>query len=589
MLTKNCQRRRKAITIGALALFFVNPISSFFCPTFTNTCSARLQNKKGTICHSTPVRKKEKRNGASLPIQDTPKKSIPSPSDSEKPKLYQNSHFLQDEMLNHRLLSREEENKLGELMNQARKLRILIRLTIEDKYKNDEELCESILSVDHSSRKRKTTANKYLKSVSNRRLPKRSDLLSSELSDVDFEYDIIEASGQSRSTTSSKKEVAAIDKYELSELMDRVSPLHDIGVEKDIALLSESDIIEKLGIDGGKSQLIQILRGGIQARRLLIASNLKLVNSISRNWMKRAINNSAIERTSSQSRLANIYAAGSWDLPSLDDVIHEGVLGLSRAADKYEPKRGLKFSTYATHWITSHVRECFQSASTGSLYVPAQLHRIKAEYSRIMKDARDSSQEISDEEAAKIIGVNNKRLQTALSVTRSLISIDSGLGASPKNGSGKGSAAGGDGEGTSLVMADTLHCSEMKPEEFVELSLLRQNLENAMDAELSPHERDIVRLRLGLDDGKTRSVREVMQLCGGTLSMGEIRSIERRAMKKLRAPSTLHSHNLMAFLEFADVDLTVDEQSLQLPYEPIQHLINTNTPIRRRGRRISTR
>ena len=55
--------------------------------------------------------------------------------------------------------------------------------------------------------------------------------------------------------------------------------------------------------------------------------------------------------------------------------------------------------------------------------------------------------------------------------------------------------------------------------QFVELSILRQCLENAMAAELSPNERDVIRLRLGLDDGKIRSVREIVEFSGGVLSM----------------------------------------------------------------------
>ena len=70
-----------------------------------------------------------------------------------------------------------------------------------------------------------------------------------------------------------------------------------------------------------------------------------------------------------------------------------------------------------------------------------------------------------------------------------------------------------------------------------------------MASELSPHERDVLRLRLGLDDGHTRSFREVVDVCGGSVSVADVRSVERRAFKKLRAPNTVHAHNLMAFLE----------------------------------------
>jgi len=103
-------------------------------------------------------------------------------------------------------------------------------------------------------------------------------------------------------------------------------------------------------------------------------------------------------------------------------------------------------------------------------------------------------------------------------------------------------------------MSDTLQCHEPKPEDYVQLSLLRQCLENAMASELSPHERDVVRLRLGLDDGQTRTVREVVEVCGGSISQADVRSAEKRALKKLRAPNTVHMQNLRGFLDLCDVE-----------------------------------
>jgi len=67
-------------------------------------------------------------------------------------------------------------------------------------------------------------------------------------------------------------------------------------------------------------------------------------------------------------------------------------------------------------------------------------------------------------------------------------------------------------------LADLLVDEEQVPVEFVEISLLRQTLEDAMDSQLSPHERDVLRLRLGLDDGRVRTVREITDLSGGMLS-----------------------------------------------------------------------
>jgi DNA-directed RNA polymerase sigma subunit (sigma70/sigma32) len=78
---------------------------------------------------------------------------------------------------------------------------------------------------------------------------------------------------------------------------------------------------------------------------------------------------------------------------------------------------------------------------------------------------------------------------------------------------------------------------------------LRQCLENALAAELLPLERDIVRLRHGLDDGKSRTVKEVMESSGGMLSIGDIRNLESRAYKKLRFKHSVHTARLREFAE----------------------------------------
>lgn len=96
--------------------------------------------------------------------------------------------------------------------------------------------------------------------------------------------------------------------------------------------------------------------------------------------------------------------------------------------------------------------------------------------------------------------------------------------------------------------------AEPQPEEQVEMSLLRQCLENAMATELSPHERDILRLRHGLDDGVSRSIREVVEMCGGTLSVSDVRTAELRAFRKLRSPYSIHTFHLMGFLDYVGAD-----------------------------------
>mmetsp|Transcript_31350 Transcript_31350/g.66735 ORF Transcript_31350/g.66735 Transcript_31350/m.66735 type:complete len:644 (-) Transcript_31350:297-2228(-) len=336
--------------------------------------------------------------------------------------------------------------------------------------------------------------------------------------------------------------------------------------------LSESDAVEALGILGGRAQLTDILLEGAYAREVLMRRNVKLVMSIAKNWMRNSFStananlgglagsggSSTAKRggRSTKRFLSQMYE-GSWDRPSLDEAVQEGTLGLARAVDKYDPERGLRFSTYATHWITSYVRVCFQRAATGCLRVPSQLHDIKAAYSRIVRDHLHlGSDPPGRESIAKELGISEQRLRTAIRATGTLLSVDAPVMGAGGGGSHKGSMAGGDGSNSQeLLILDTLKCAEPKPEDHVEISFLRQCLENAMASELTPHERDVLRLRLGLDSGEGRTVRQIVDMSGGSVSMSDIRSTERRAFKKLRSPTSVHTHNLLMYLDLAGVDV----------------------------------
>lgn len=73
-----------------------------------------------------------------------------------------------------------------------------------------------------------------------------------------------------------------------------------------------------------------------------------------------------------------------------------------------------------------------------------------------------------------------------------------------------------------------------------------------MATKLTPYERDVLRMRLGLDSGESKTVREIVELSGGMVSMADVRGAERRAFKKLRSPASVHTHNLLAYLDFGE-------------------------------------
>jgi len=197
--------------------------------------------------------------------------------------------------------------------------------------------------------------------------------------------------------------------------------------------------------------------------------------------------------------------------------------------------------------ITNSVRQCFQSASTGVLRLPEGLYNTRHKYNRlVMQYYKMEGRVPSLDVLAEDLGLSLQRLELVLRVTRPLLSIDAPLHQSP--------ASPDQAAQSSDKIADTLETSELSPENHVELSFLRQSLENAMATELAPYERDILRLRLGLDDGVSRTIREVAHEFGGALSMAEVRSGEKRAYNKLRSTHTLVTYQLLAYLDIAGVD-----------------------------------
>ena len=108
---------------------------------------------------------------------------------------------------------------------------------------------------------------------------------------------------------------------------------------------------------------------------------------------------------------------GSWDRPSLE-AMQEGMLGLACTVDKYNLVCGLRFLTYATHWITSYVQTCFQRALTGCLHMPGQLHEIKATYNYIVRDHLHLGglpvEPLDCTTIAQRLGISERRLCTAI-------------------------------------------------------------------------------------------------------------------------------------------------------------------------------
>ena len=161
------------------------------------------------------------------------------------------------------------------------------------------------------------------------------------------------------------------------------------------------------------------------------------------------------------------------------------------------------------------------------------------------KETGGASMPILD--AANALGLTVDRLRFVLKSTEPLISLDSPIpqGAMPSQAGKAGGPATSSGD---AAVGDYMSCKEPLPEDRVEVSFLRQCLENALSSELSPHERDVVRLRYGLDDGKTRTVKETSKML--TVTASQVRHAENSAFRKLRSPHSVHTYNLFGYLEY---------------------------------------
>lgn len=357
-------------------------------------------------------------------------------------------------MLQHDILSAEEEQALG------RKIKRSIQLKAEIA-----KLCEKKLEQQQEQHLEEDREVAFLNQMTD-------DLLLDDheigfLDDYDGDqtdldnlsvYGIIESNEMrkyDRGYRQSRDDGDEIeyDDFSLINEGDSLSPSGVIAsAYPDNNMLTETDIVEELGIAGGRKELTKILLDGDLARDTMISSNVRLVVSIAKKWCLKGSANSA---NPGDQRLKSIYA-GSWTKPSLDEAIQEGIVGLANAADRFEPERKLKFGTYATYWITNSVRKCFQNAATGCLRVPPHYHVLQQQYHKFVKQRyRDYGIAPSTEAAAEELGISESRLEFILRTTQPLISMDepAPAGIVPSRG---GSAGAVDVSSESLILSNTI-------------------------------------------------------------------------------------------------------------------------------------
>lgn len=299
------------------------------------------------------------------------------------------------------------------------------------------------------------------------------------------------------------------DEDEPKELEEEEFDLSDLSVPPGIKIndpvrmyLKEIGRVPLLSAEEEINLAKRIEHGDEEAKRRLAEANLRLVVSIAKRYVGRGM----------------LFL----------DLIQEGNMGLIKAVEKFDYQKGYKFSTYATWWIRQAITRAIADQAR-TIRIPVHMVETINKLIRISRQLlQELGREPTAEEIAAEMDMSPDKVREILKIAQEPVSLETPIG-----------------EEDDSHLGDFIEDQDaLAPADAAAYELLKEQLEDVLDT-LTEREENVLRLRFGLDDGRTRTLEEVGKVFGVTRE--RIRQIEAKALRKLRHPS--RSKRLKDFLE----------------------------------------